>query len=214
MAWGVLWWPGMDPVFFTIKRAYHATLRLTRRALAAMGLTAARYDLLDALYRLGTRTVHLQSHLRRGLGVARSTISRMMRSLEQLGLVTRRRDGRDMVVELTPEGRRRVRRAFYGLVLVGHVELALDGALAPGERRWPAARACARARRHLEALCMRIRLGFGDEATLDRLTLGGFWVLPAEEQARRARADRERHQRELDRALASERPPDAGGLPG
>ncbi len=108
MAWGVLWVGGMDPVFFTIKRAYYATLKLTRRALAAMGLTAARYDLLDALYRLGTGCVHLQSNLRRGLGVARSTISRMMRSLEQLGLVTRRRDGRDCIVALTAEGRRRV----------------------------------------------------------------------------------------------------------
>ncbi len=192
----------MDPVFFTIKRAYYATLRLTRRALAAMGLTAARFDLLDALYKLGTRSIHLQSQLRRALGVARSTISRMMRSLEQLGLVTRRRDGRDCIVALTPEGRRRVRRAYYGLVLVGHVGLALDGALAPGERRWPDPRRCASARRHIEALCMRIRLGFGDEATLDRLTEYGFWVLKGRDRARRAQAHRERHQAALDRAYA------------
>ncbi len=193
---------GMDPVFFTIKRAYYATLKLTRRALAAMGLTAARYDLLDALYKLGTRTVSLQSQLRRALGVARSTISRMMRSLEQLGLVTRRRDGRDCIVALTPEGRRRVRRAHFGLVLVGHVGLALDGALAPGERRWPAARTCASARRHLEVLCMRIRLGFGDEAVLDRRTEYGFWVLRADERARHARARREHRRRELERVHA------------
>ncbi len=192
----------MDPVFFTIKRAYYATLKLTRRALAAMGLTAARYDLLDALYRLGTRAVHLQSNLRRGLGVARSTISRMMRSLEELGLVTRRRDGRECIVALTQEGRRRVRRAFFGLVLVGHVGLALDGALAPGERRWPDARRCASARRHLRALCMRIRVGFGDEATLDRLTEYGFWVLRTEEHARRARARRDQRQRGMDDAYA------------
>ncbi len=191
---------GMDPVFFTIKRAYYATLKLTRRALAAMGLTAARYDLLDALYKLGTRTISLQSQLRRAMGVARSTISRMMRSLEQLGLVTRRRDGRDCIVALTPEGRRRVRRAHYGLVLVGHVGLALDGALAPGERRWPDVRACRRARRHLEALCMRIRLGFGDEAVLDRRTEYGFWVLRAEERTRRARAHQQRRELELERA--------------
>ncbi len=191
---------GMDPVFFTIKRAYYATLRLTRRALRAMGLTAARFDLLDALYRLGTRCVHLQSNLRRGLGVARSTISRMMISLERLGLVTRRRDGRDCIVALTPEGRRRVRRAYFGLVLVGHVGLALDGALAPGERRWPDARACARARRHLEALCMRVRVGFGDEATLDRLTEYGFWVPREDDRVRRARAGRERREGQLRRA--------------
>ncbi len=198
---------GMDPVFFSIKRAYYATLKLTRRALRAMGLTAARFDLLDALYRLGTRCVHLQSNLRRGLGVARSTISRMMISLEQLGLVTRRRDGRDCIVALTAEGRRRVRRAFYGLVLVGHVGLALDGALAPGERRWPAARACASARRHLEALCMRIRVGFGDEATLDRLTEYGFWVRREQDRMRRARARRDHHRRQIDRAYQLAAPP-------
>ncbi len=196
----------MDPVFFTIKRAYYATLRLTRRALAAMGLTAARFDLLDALYRLGTGVVHFQSQLRRGLGVARSTISVMMRSLERLGLVERRRVGRECAVALTPEGRRRVRRAFFGLVLVGHVGLALDGTLAPGERRWPAARACARARRHLEALCLRIRLGFGDEATLDRRSEGGFWLWRAEDRARRARNQRERQQRRIDGAYAGEEP--------
>ncbi len=95
-----------------------------------------------------------------------------------------------------------MRRAFYGLVLVGHVGLALDGALAPGERRWPAARACASARRHLEALCMRIRVGFGDEATLDRLTEYGFWVPREQDRIRRSRKHRERHRKELDRAHA------------
>ncbi len=204
---GGAWGGGMDPVFFTIKRAYYATLKLTRRALGAMGLTAARFDLLDALYKLGNRTIHLQSQLRRGLGVARSTISEMMRSLERLGLVTRRRDGRDCIVALTAEGRRRVRRAHYGLVLVGHVGFALDGALAPGERRWPGARACRRARRHLEALCMRIRRGFGDEATLDRLTEYGFWVLRANDRARRAQARSQQRERQLDEAYALMAPP-------
>ncbi len=191
---------GMDPVFFTIKRAYYATLRLTRRALAAMGLTAARFDLLDALYRLGTRCVHYQSHLRRALGVARSTISVMMRSLERLGLVERRRVGREVLVALTPEGRRRVRRAFFGLVLVGHVGVALDGALAPGARRWPAPRACASARRHLQALCMRIRRGFGDAADLD--LVGSIWWARDVERARRDRYRHERYQAEIARVDA------------
>ncbi len=186
----------MDPVFFTIKRAYYATLKLTRRALAALGLTSARYDLLDALYRLGTRTSPFQSDLRRALGVARSTISVMMRALERIGLVRRRRSGRDMLVELTPEGRRCVRRAFFGLVLVGHVSAALDGALAPGGRRWPAARACARARRHLEVLCLRIRDGFGDDAELDRL--GSAWWCREQDRLLRLRLRRERRQGSLD----------------
>ncbi len=201
-ALGVGMMAGLDPVFFTIKRAYYATLRLTRRALRAMGLTAARFDVLDALYRLGTGCAHYQSDLRRGLGVARATISEMMRALETIGLVSRRRVGREVIVALTAEGRRRVRRAYYGLVLVGHVGFALDGALAPGERRWPDARRCASARRHIEALCMRIRLGFGDQAELDRLTECGAWVRRDLDRARRARAREEQRRRELDGALA------------
>ncbi len=189
----------MDPIFFTIKRAYYATLRLTRRALAAMGLTAARFDLLDALYRLGTGAVNLQSNLRRGLGVARSTISRMLGSLEQLGLVTRRRDGRECIVALTPEGRRLIRRAFYGLVLVGHVGLVLDSALTPSKRGWPVPEACARAREHLKTLCMRIRVGFGDQASLDVHGEYGFWVLADIYRKQRAQRHRERR-RELERA--------------
>ncbi len=205
-ALGVGMMAGLDPVFFTIKRAYYATLRLTRRALRAMGLTAARFDVLDALYRLGTGCAHFQSDLRRGLGVARATISEMMRSLQKVGLVSRRRVGREVIVALTPEGRRRVRRAYYGLVLVGHVGFALDGALAPGERRWPDARRCASARRHLEALCMRIRLGFGDGAELDRLTECGAWVLRDRDRTRRAQARQTQRQRDLDRALAGVAP--------
>ncbi len=193
----------MDPIFFTIKRAYYATLRLTRRALAAMGLTAARFDLLDALYRLGTGSANLQSNLRRGLGVARSTISRMLGSLEQLGLVKRRRAGRECIVALTPEGRRLVRRAFYGLVLIGHVGFALDGALTPSERAWPAPEACARARERLKMLCMRIRVGFGDEASLDMHGEYGFWTQREASRERRARARKERHDSELRRALTA-----------
>ncbi len=189
---------GMDPIFFTLKRSYYATLRLTRRMLAAAGLTAARFDLLDAIYRLGTSAVICQSHLRIGLGVARSTISRMMMSLERLGLVARRRVGRECIVALTPEGRRRVRRAFFGLVLTGHVALALDSALTPSTRHWPAQDACLRARDRLAALCMRIRLAFGDGATLDRATWCGFW---REREGYRARA-RQRAAERRERALA------------
>jgi hypothetical protein len=39
----------MDATFFSLKRAFHGTLRLTRVTLAKLGLTAARFDLLYAL---------------------------------------------------------------------------------------------------------------------------------------------------------------------
>ena len=38
----------MNAIFFGLKRAYHGTLRIYRRALANLGLTAARFDLLYA----------------------------------------------------------------------------------------------------------------------------------------------------------------------
>lgn len=155
-----------------------------------MGLTAARFDLLDAVYRRDMWTY--QSHLWRGLGVARSTVSRMLTSLERLGLVARRRDGRDRQVSLTKEGRRRVRCAFHALVASGHVGLALDSALTPSKRQWPAQRACLRARNRLATLCMRIRIAFGDEAALDRGPPHYLWWFPAmrEWRARRSREQR------------------------
>ncbi|HEX4445732.1 MAG TPA: MarR family transcriptional regulator, partial [Polyangiaceae bacterium] len=78
----------MHTVFFGLKRAHHATLGLTRHVLKRLGLTAARFDMLFALKpcRLGM----LQSRLRRLLGVSRTTVSRMLASLEQLGLLTRK----------------------------------------------------------------------------------------------------------------------------
>jgi hypothetical protein len=41
----------MNAITFATKRAYHAFLRLTRRGLAAVGLTAARFDMLLAAQR-------------------------------------------------------------------------------------------------------------------------------------------------------------------
>ena len=41
--------PVMHAIFFGLKRAHHGTLRITRRALIALGLTAARFDLLYAV---------------------------------------------------------------------------------------------------------------------------------------------------------------------
>ena len=45
--------PRMHAVFFDLKRAYHSTLRLTRRLLKRLGLTAARFDLLYIVEKAG-----------------------------------------------------------------------------------------------------------------------------------------------------------------
>jgi hypothetical protein len=66
--------PGfMNAHFFGTKRAFHGILRITRKPLASFGLTAARYDMLYAIFgdvprcdRSGCLT--LQSELPRKLG--------------------------------------------------------------------------------------------------------------------------------------------------
>jgi DNA-binding MarR family transcriptional regulator len=163
----------MNQNFFGLKRAFHGTLRITRAALARIGLTAARFDLLHALphevgqYRPQTR----QSALRGKLGVSRPTISRMLRSLEELGLVRRTRDsfdGRQLVVTLTPSGEALIRRAERRFIRSGWAQLAIDCALdmaSPG-KRWSDPMHCLWQMETLEGLLRRIRKAFGDVATL------------------------------------------------
>jgi len=109
----------MNAHFFSIKRAHYGVLRILRKPFKSFGLTAARYDLLHVLFGDGgqnsrPRTL-LQSGVRRQLGVCKSVVSRMLKSLEKLGLVTRSRpytDKRQRFVELTERGRRCVREAM------------------------------------------------------------------------------------------------------
>jgi hypothetical protein len=68
--------PVMHAIFFGLKRAHHGTLCITRSVLAAMGLTAARFDLLYAV--MTSREGLAQSALRKLLGVSRATVSRML----------------------------------------------------------------------------------------------------------------------------------------
>ena len=77
----------MNVIFFGLKRAYHGTLRVTREALAKLGLTPARFDLLYIVAKEGGTL--LQRELQRALGVVAATVSRMLTSLEELGLVER-----------------------------------------------------------------------------------------------------------------------------
>ena len=111
--------PTMNAHFFKTKRAFHAILRITRKPLASFGLTAARYDMLYAIFGDDPRLewsdcITEQSELPELLGVHKSVVSRMLRSLEQLGLVSRERcaeDRRCVWVELTEAGIARLRDA-------------------------------------------------------------------------------------------------------
>ena len=108
----------MDRIFFGLKRAFHSSLRIARRDFKELGLTAARMDVLYALdqARRAKQPVW-QSHLRRSLGyTARSTMTQMLRALEALLWIRRKRserDARQLEVELTRARRAQLGRAQF-----------------------------------------------------------------------------------------------------
>jgi DNA-binding MarR family transcriptional regulator len=160
----------MHAIFFGLKRAHHGTLRITRRVLAALGLTAARFDLLYAVKE--TRYGMNQSALRKVLGVSRATVSRMLGSLEELELVRRtvaREDRRQKLVELTTKGRWRIAFAHRQLARSGWAQLAIDTALAGkyADYRWCDEVACRAATGSLHGMLDNVRRGFYDFATLE-----------------------------------------------
>ncbi len=157
-------------IFFGLKRAHQGTLRITREVLATLGLTAARFDLLYAVKK--ERRGIIQSALRKVLGVSRATVSRMLASLEELGLVRRtiaKQDRRQKLVELTTKGWWRISRAHRHFTRSGWAQLAIDSALASeyAAFHWCDENACLAATATLHVMLGRIRMGFGDVATLD-----------------------------------------------
>ena len=108
----------MDPLFFGLKRAFHSSLRIARRDFKELGLTPARMDVLYAVDKAhkAKRPVW-QSQLRRTLGyTARSTMTQMLRALEALAWIRRKRserDARQLEVELTQAGREKLARATF-----------------------------------------------------------------------------------------------------
>jgi DNA-binding MarR family transcriptional regulator len=131
--------PTMNAIFFASKRAFHGVLRVTRKTLRSLGLTAARFDLMFALLKRDTARVGgstRQNDLRRTLGVTASVVSRMLRSLEALGWVRRTRplnDRRQREVFLTEPGRGRIRTAYKTLFRAA--QRLVDRAICFGEHR-------------------------------------------------------------------------------
>lgn len=156
----------MNPVFFAAKRAFHGILRVGRVALADLGLTAARFDLLYALRPYGS-IGRRQSSLRRDLGVSAPVVTRMLHSLERLGLVIRKRsrvDRRRNLVSLTPAGRQRIRIGVRRFIQSGQAQLALDTALV--RDKWHDDTECFNAMMQIEGDLRALRRGFGDRARL------------------------------------------------
>src|SRR3989442_7513805 len=80
-------WRRMNALFFAVRRADLAIFRHVRRLILRYGLTPARFDLMFTLLH-GARH---QTELAQILGVSAPVISRMLRSLVDLGLVKRYR---------------------------------------------------------------------------------------------------------------------------
>jgi DNA-binding MarR family transcriptional regulator len=155
---------GMTPVFYGLKRAYYATLGLTRRTLRKMGLTAARMDMLYVIHK-NKLSLTYQDSLWRTLGVCPSVVSRMLKRLEAIGYVKREVstcDTRRRKVTLTTKGRAHILRAIRQFIGWGYAQLALESALAPHywNSPWKMHVAVSRAEEFLDS----VRLGFGDRA--------------------------------------------------
>ncbi len=150
---------GMDAILFGVKRAHMAfEHRLAARLLAPWGLTPARFDLLHVIHDVYVGKP--QARLRRILGIAGTTLGRMLKSLEALALVERDpfRRGRRRYARLTDRGRFVLRHATRKTRK--HVRRRVDAMYTSS----PAT--SFEDRENLEWLCRTIRTRLGDSATL------------------------------------------------
>ena len=145
----------MDELSHQLKRADQRMLAYQRLLLAPFGITPARYTMLYVVLRNGMelgakrRTMN-QSKLRRSLGVTAPTVSVMVRSLEALGLVERRKwvdnDRRQVMVILTLKAMRLLRRIDRRIIRRGILWIAartlLGGADKLGAVLWWLSKLC------------------------------------------------------------------------
>ena len=120
----------MDDVFFGVKRAHLAVNWWARLKLKEFDVTPARFDLMRLIYERNFRWV--QSEIRKELGVARATISRMIRALVKLGWIERKPnpfDRRTLDCVLTYEGRRVVATVMSALIWPRVIKSVVDDAL-------------------------------------------------------------------------------------
>ncbi|MBV9949598.1 MAG: winged helix-turn-helix transcriptional regulator, partial [Myxococcales bacterium] len=157
----------MNHMFFWLKRAFQSSLRVTRRWMARLRMTAARFDMLKAIE--SGRDGLWQSELPELLGVTPQTISRMLRALEERRLIRRERDvivdGRRLWVSLTNYGRTVLGRVQKVFVSSGAIALILECAVLPAECV-PDREERLSARLDAEAWLQRIRCGLHDRSTL------------------------------------------------
>ena len=114
----------MHKMFFGIKRVHLRTLAVSRALLGKrVPLTPARFDMIR-IVELHTEGIP-QRNIQYLLGVSAPTVSRMLKSLELLGMIVRtpwERDRRSLYVRLTQRGREVVRFARATLIDTGIAE--------------------------------------------------------------------------------------------
>jgi DNA-binding MarR family transcriptional regulator len=122
----------MHAAYFGLKRSYWGSLATTRKRLKDMGLTAARFDMLYALLRRGMPV--RQRYFVHKLGVTSPVVSRMLKSLRQLGYVDRKRDildARAWLTSLTRMGRTKIREAIHEFRTLGLIDRIVEECLCP-----------------------------------------------------------------------------------
>ncbi len=158
----------MHPLQFQLKRAHHRLIAFGKRVLRKFALTPARFDLLYIVYKRWTFQKRLydapaQTDLCRVLGVTAATVSRMVRSLEDLGIVRRFRnpvDRRTKQVTLTEEGLQLFREASDHVFETPIVDVAHQRAFGPPSE--PTVLAVIRAKKDVQTIAR----AFGDTSTL------------------------------------------------
>lgn len=130
----------MHFLMFGMKRAHLRALAAARPFSRRVGLTPARYDFIHAI---GVFRFEPPQHLLwRAFGISRTSASKMVRRLIELGLVQRRRspsDRRTFLVSLTREGMKRWRRTFLLLYKKRPFQRRFERAF--GDRSWKTFRA-------------------------------------------------------------------------
>ncbi len=149
----------MHAILFSLKRAHHASLTVSRELLRPFGLTPARFDMLCAVLKhFGIA----QKDLANTLGVKPPTVSRMVKSLVALDLVeiTGADDERIRYVHLSDNGELLLNRAISAVL--GSGAAALVGRVASS---WALAeRTVQKHLRRFERHLRWVRYAFGDNA--------------------------------------------------
>jgi DNA-binding MarR family transcriptional regulator len=130
----------MHSILFSVKRADQSSRALQRRLLDPYGITPARYDMLFVILKNRNKKLTrwmFQSRLRKELGYTAPTTSRMAKSLERLGLITRKRtwtnDKRQVLIELTQSALALLKRIRECVIAPGILWLALHTAMSKRE---------------------------------------------------------------------------------